>query len=408
MISFINKLLTQNLRPPSIRSSPEFSVEAEYENDFLNYYQQYLQPLFQEYSSQKLQKLEHYNKLFYNSLIIALVSLIITIIILFTPLHNYYNIMASGFNHAIESYTIWWKGLPRWIQIISPSKLIIWSFPNPLVLEFLILFCIIFYLFISLLRTRTSIKEKILLPIYGYMGDFFYTPNTFIENLDFYNALMLPSHDQVLFEDGSIIANYPDANIEIVETSLIIHDQDSRLKPNTPTFIGLLIAVNFPKDIPIKGHHVFTSTLPEWLENLFAKEKKLSRYGYSGISELYSSNIEEIKKIDPNGLLNTLDEIAKIVANNNKNTSYIDYGIISLLKRKKTLHPIKNIDTLIQCAIYEQKLFIILPTNRELLLTQSIFDNNSNIYNQDMHIILAAVYLTFLFIKHINTDTKHE
>ncbi|AIL64625.1 hypothetical protein NOVO_01100 [Rickettsiales bacterium Ac37b] len=310
----------------------------------------------------------------------------------------------------MASYTIWWYGLPKWIQIIFPSKLVIWSFPHPLTLELLILFFISLYLFVSLLRTRVSIKEKILLPIYEYMGDFFYSTQNSIQNEIFYNALILPSHDQISFSNGSIIANYPDARIEIVETSLLIQDPDSRFKPSTPTFIGLLIAVNFPKGISIKGHHLFTSSVPNWLTQLLAKEQKLSKYGYSGTSELYSSDIEEIKKIDPNGLLNTIDEIAKIVASNNRNKKafYLDDKIVSFLKRKKSISLLENIDKLIQCAIYEQKLFIMIPSNKELLLTQSIFDHDSNKYNQDIHIILATLYLTFLFIKHINAEPNYE
>lgn len=318
--------------------------------------------------------------------------------------------MASGFNHAMTSYTEWWHGLPRWIQIIAPSKLIIWPFPNPIGLELLLLFSISIYLLISLLKTRVPIKEKVLLPIYQYMGDFFYTSTNTIENSSFYNALILPSHDQVMFKNGSIIGNYPDATIEIAETSIVINDQDSKFKPSTPIFKGLLVVVSFPHEISIKGHHIFTSSLPNWLEKLLAKEQKLFKYGYSGISELYSSDIEEVKKIDPSDLLATLDEITKIVSNNNRleNTTYLDDKIISFLKRQKPLYYIENIDKLIQCAIYEQKLFIIVPSNRELLLTQSIFDPNSNKYYEDIHIILATVYLTFLFIKHINAETNHE
>ncbi|AIL64624.1 hypothetical protein NOVO_01095 [Rickettsiales bacterium Ac37b] len=57
MIGFIKKLLKQNLDPLKSEQMQAFSVEADYEKDFPNYYKEHLEPYFKEYFSQKFKTL---------------------------------------------------------------------------------------------------------------------------------------------------------------------------------------------------------------------------------------------------------------------------------------------------------------------------------------------------------------
>jgi hypothetical protein len=295
----------------------------------------------------------------------------------------------------MESYHSWWQGRPQYLKFFLPSKLFIWHFPHPIVVELLLILYLLVRVIVPAFKYRQSIKYDILLKVFSFYTEASHNPYKNFSDTEFYNALLLPPYDQIQQEEGCITLSYKDIFIQAYEIKLLQNNRKGNYAPKVPAFQGLCFVVDL-HSVGLSGvSEIIITNPPKFIQKKLGEN--LSKLNLPEIDNLYVYQAQESTILTTSTITSAISSISKIIiANNNLPSKRWDDKIIAICQREKSIDPNLAIAKSLQCAIHKEKLYVLVPLKRGLFEANSVF--NSAINNKDIRVILSSLHLTFTII----------
>jgi hypothetical protein len=358
--------------------------------DFNKYYENNLKPIIDHDEDKRLSRVKSIKYKAISSFIIISIAIILTFILTFTDLGNNYNLFAKNFDQFMDQYQNWYLMKNWFFRIFLPSKLVWWNFPSPTFISAILLLILFTRLMLPIFSyKRGSFKNKIIMPLLKYTGDFVFTDkNTLLES-NFHQALDFPKFDLADFDKACYSLDYKNTRITICELSLLseiieIHNF------KTPIFKGILAACDFKdKKIELDGKTIIVTNLndslkekidQQKLENIIIDKATIFSNIAQNLSDKKILNLADIlkKNSDVINELNDYDQELiwdEIIAN--KYNRYIppEAGHIN--------------DKTIECAILDNVLYFMIPFNRDLFAKNSVFTKCD--YRKDIDLVLQSI-----------------
>jgi hypothetical protein len=299
------------------------------------------------------------------------------------------------------TYNKWWSGLHGIFRFILPSDLVAWSFPSPLTIIIILILALSARCLFPVFSYRRSIKYSCTMPILNFMGDFKYNQTNQLIGTGYYNALALPAFDEGIFDNGSFRIDYKDVTIDVSELKLMIFSQ-GKTTFKTPSFMGFIVVCDFNNfNLELGGRNIIVTNPDKALDKLLL-EDELKLLDLSNNlklpTHLYSTLEENFTKPIFTNLAKVIDDASVIINKNNDfdSNNLFDDKIINRLTRFLPPTDEVTINKSIQLATIENKVFLMIPFNRELFAKSSIF--TSSYKQEDIHLILSTINMIYNII----------
>jgi hypothetical protein len=376
-----------------------FNELYDFEHGFNEYYKQNLNLIFEAHEFRRTQYLKLIIHRLKTSLIILSIALFSAIILTVTPLHKLYDTISLGFNSIMSGYNKWWAETSFIFKFLLPSELIIWNFPSPFIIVIILLLILGFRCLFPIFSYRKSIKLFCTLPVFNFMGKCKFNETNIVSTSDYYKALILPIFDEAIFSKGNFELIYKHVVINISELKLMLTSQQNVIF-KTPSFIGFMVVCDF-KDF---NHDITNNIIVTNIYDGF--KEKLDNYHQIELKNNFSEQISFFNFHPENYNNSLINNIALDISNyssiiNKHNNNIISWDDKLFNRLMRFIPPIEGIiiDKTMQCSFFDNKVYFMMPFNREIFDKNSLFKPSTNI--DDIHLMLASIKMIYSVIDKI-------
>ena len=226
-----------------------------------------------------------------------------------------------------------------------------------------------FWIFSPIWSYEENIKKEIFPNVLNFFGDFKYHIETKKSVKEYYATELIPKHDTEIAEDH-ITGTYKDIKVDLFETKLSKDsDENSSTTLNT-VFDGIIVELSMNKSF--SGKTVVKKDIGT-VGNWFIKK---------------STSLKKVKLEDPN-----FEKMFEVYSDDHVEARYLLTG--TFIERLKEL--VENFGgKSIQCCFYNNKLLMMIPIEKDLFETGSIYEAEDFI--DDSKSLLKELSLIFSII----------
>ena len=336
------KLLSKDLfKSSKIRDT--FPEEKDYEIGFSDHYNKYLKDKVERFEENRISTLKEARK----RLIIWLFYIFFTSFIVYFLYKNFLEL-----NRDIVAFT----------TLILVSIGVAAPF---------------FWIFSPIWSYEENIKKEIFPNVLNFFGDFKYHVETKKSVKEYYATELIPKHDTEIAEDH-ITGTYKDIKVDLFETRLSKDsDKNSSTTLNT-VFDGIIVELSMNKSF--SGKTVIkkdSGTVGNWFINK-------------------SNSLKKVKLEDPN-----FEKMFEVYSDDQVEARYL--LTVTFIERLKEL--VENFGgKSIQCCFYNNKLLMMIPIEKDLFETGSIYEAEDFI--DDSKSLLKELSLIFNIIDTLKLNMK--
>ena len=336
------KLLSKDLvKSSKIRDT--FPEEKDYEIGFSDHYNKYLKDKVERFEENRISTLKEARK----RLIIWLFYIFFTSFIVYFLYKNFLEL-----NRDIVAFT----------TLILVSIGVAAPF---------------FWIFSPIWSYEENIKKEIFPNVLNFFGDFKYYIETKKSVKEYYATELIPKHDTEIAEDH-ISGTYKDIKVDLFETKLSKDsDENSSTTLNT-IFDGIIVELSMNKSF--SGKTVVKKdfgTVGNWFINK-------------------STSLKKVKLEDPN-----FEKMFEVYSDDQVEARYL--LTVTFIERLKEL--VENFGgKSIQCCFYNNKLLMMIPIEKDLFETGSIYEAEDFI--DDSKSLLKELSLIFNIIDTLKLNMK--
>ena len=230
-----------------------------------------------------------------------------------------------------------------------------------------------FWIFSPIWSYEENIKKEIFPNVLNFFGDFKYHIETKKSVKEYYATELIPKHDTEIAEDH-ITGTYKDIKVDLFETKL---SKDSDENSNT-VFDGIIVELSMNKSF--SGKTVVKKdfgTVGNWFINK-------------------STSLKKVKLEDPN-----FEKMFEVYSDDQVEARYL--LTVTFIERLKEL--VENFGgKSIQCCFYNNKLLMMIPIEKDLFETGSIYEAEDFI--DDSKSLLKELSLIFNIIDTLKLNMK--
>ena len=335
------KLLSKDLfKSSKIRDT--FPEEKDYEIGFSDHYNKYLKDKVERFEENRISTLKEARK----RLIIWLFYIFFTSFIVYFLYKNFLEL-----NRDIVAFT----------TLILVSIGVAAPF---------------FWIFSPIWSYEENIKKEIFPNVLNFFGDFKYHIETKKSVKEYYATELIPKHDTEIAEDH-ITGTYKDIKVDLFETKLSNDsDENSSTTLNT-VFDGIIVELSMNKSF--SGKTVVkkdSGTVGNWFKK--------------------STSLKKVKLEDPN-----FEKMFEVYSDDQVEARYL--LTVTFIERLKEL--VENFGgKSIQCCFYNNKLLMMIPIEKDLFETGSIYEAEDFI--DDSKSLLKELSLIFNIIDTLKLNMK--
>ena len=336
------KLLSKDLvKSSKIRDT--FPEEKDYEIGFSDHYNKYLKDKVERFEENRISTLKEARK----RLIIWLFYIFFTSFIVYFLYKNFLEL-----NRDIVAFT----------TLILVSIGVAAPF---------------FWIFSPIWSYEENIKKEIFPNVLNFFGDFKYHIETKKSVKEYYATELIPKHDTEIAEDH-ITGTYKDIKVDLFETKLSNDsDENSSTTLNT-VFDGIIVELSMNKSF--SGKTVI--------------KKDIGTVGNWFINK--STSLKKVKLEDPN-----FEKMFEVYSDDQVEARYL--LTVTFIERLKEL--VENFGgKSIQCCFYNNKLLMMIPIEKDLFETGSIYEAEDFI--DDIKSLLKELSLIFNIIDTLKLNMK--
>ena len=336
------KLLSKDLvKSSKIRDT--FPEEKDYEIGFSDHYNKYLKDKVERFEENRISTLKEARK----RLIIWLFYIFFTSFIVYFLYKNFLEL-----NRDIVAFT----------TLILVSIGVAAPF---------------FWIFSPIWSYEENIKKEIFPNVLNFFGDFKYHIETKKSVKEYYATELIPNHDTEIAEDH-ITGTYKDIKVDLFETKLSKDsDENSSTTINT-VFDGIIVELSMNKSF--SGKTVI--------------KKDIGTVGNWFINK--STSLKKVKLEDPN-----FEKMFEVYSDDQVEARYL--LTVTFIERLKEL--VENFGgKSIQCCFYNNKLLMMIPIEKDLFETGSIYEAEDFI--DDIKSLLKELSLIFNIIDTLKLNMK--
>ena len=222
-----------------------------------------------------------------------------------------------------------------------------------------------------------NIKKEIFPNVLNFFGDFKYHIETKKSVKEYYATELIPKHDTEIAEDH-ITGTYKDIKVDLFETKLSKDsDENSSTTLNT-VFDGIIVELSMNKSF--SGKTVVKKDIGT-VGNWFIKK---------------STSLKKVKLEDPN-----FEKMFEVYSDDQVEARYL--LTVTFIERLKEL--VENFGgKSIQCCFYNNKLLMMIPIEKDLFETGSIYEAEDFI--DDSKSLLKELSLIFNIIDTLKLNMK--
>ena len=234
-----------------------------------------------------------------------------------------------------------------------------------------------FWIFSPIWSYEENIKKEIFPNVLNFFGDFKYHVETKKSVKEYYATELIPKHDTEIAEDH-IKGTYKDIKVDLFETKLSKDsDENSSTTLNT-VFDGIIVELSMNKSF--SGKTVVKKdfgTVGNWFINK-------------------STSLKKVKLEDPN-----FEKMFEVYSDDQVEARYL--LTVTFIERLKEL--VENFGgKSIQCCFYNNKLLMMIPIEKDLFETGSIYEAEDFI--DDSKSLLKELSLIFSIIDTLKLNMK--
>ena len=234
-----------------------------------------------------------------------------------------------------------------------------------------------FWIFSPIWSYEENIKKEIFPNVLNFFGDFKYHVETKKSVKEYYATELIPKHDTEIAEDH-ITGTYKDIKVDLFETKLSKDsDENSSTTLNT-VFDGIIVELSMNKSF--SGKTVVKKdfgTVGNWFINK-------------------STSLKKVKLEDPN-----FEKMFEVYSDDQVEARYL--LTVTFIERLKEL--VENFGgKSIQCCFYNNKLLMMIPIEKDLFETGSIYEAEDFI--DDSKSLLKELSLIFSIIDTLKLNMK--
>ena len=230
-----------------------------------------------------------------------------------------------------------------------------------------------FWIFSPIWSYEENIKKEIFPNVLNFFGDFKYHIETKKSVKEYYATELIPKHDTEIAEDH-ITGTYKDIKVDLFETKL---SKDSDENSNT-VFDGIIVELSMNKSF--SGKTVI--------------KKDIGTVGNWFINK--STSLKKVKLEDPN-----FEKMFEVYSDDQVEARYL--LTVTFIERLKEL--VENFGgKSIQCCFYNNKLLMMIPIEKDLFETGSIYEAEDFI--DDSKSLLKELSLIFNIIDTLKLNMK--
>ena len=336
------KLLSRDLvKSSKIRDT--FPEEKDYEIGFSDHYNKYLKDKVERFEENRISTLKEARK----RLIIWLFYIFFTSFIVYFLYKNFLEL-----NRDIVAFT----------TLILVSIGVAAPF---------------FWIFSPIWSYEENIKKEIFPNVLNFFGDFKYHVETKKSVKEYYATELIPKHDTEIAEDH-ITGTYKDIKVDLFETKLSKDsDENSSTTLNT-VFDGIIVELSMNKSFSGKT----------------VVKKDIGTVGNWFINK--STSLKKVKLEDPN-----FEKMFEVYSDDQVEARYL--LTVTFIERLKEL--VENFGgKSIQCCFYNNKLLMMIPIEKDLFETGSIYEAEDFI--DDSKNLLKELSLIFNIIDTLKLNMK--
>jgi hypothetical protein len=358
--------------------------------DFNNYYEKKLKPIIDSNEDERLAKIKSIKYKSISAVIIISIAAILTLILTLSDLGNNYNLFAKKFDHLMNNYHDWYLMRNWFFRIFLPSKLVLFNFPSPIIISgVLLLILLVRIILVIVSYNRGSFKNQIIMPLLKYSGNFIFTEENILLKSNFHQGLVFPNFDLANLDTGCYFLDYKNIEVIISEFSILSEIKDIHTF-KTPTFKGILVACNF-KDIKIElnGKIIIVININDSLkEKINQQELKNIIVDKATIYSDIEQNLSDKKLLNLANILNKNSSIINEL-NDYAQELMLDEIIINKYKRYIPAEAESINDKILQCAILDNVVYLMIPFNRDIFAKSSVFSKTDS--QKDIDLVLASI-----------------
>ena len=234
-----------------------------------------------------------------------------------------------------------------------------------------------FWIFSPIWSYEENIKKEIFPNVLNFFGDFKYHIETKKSVKEYYATELIPKHDTEIAEDH-ITGTYKDIKVDLFETKLSNDsDENSSTTLNT-VFDGIIVELSMNKSF--SGKTVIKKDIGT-VGNWFIKK---------------STSLKKVKLEDPN-----FEKMFEVYSDDQVEARYL--LTVTFIERLKEL--VENFGgKSIQCCFYNNKLLMMIPIEKDLFETGSIYEAEDFI--DDSKSLLKELSLIFNIIDTLKLNMK--
>ena len=234
-----------------------------------------------------------------------------------------------------------------------------------------------FWIFSPIWSYEENIKKEIFPNVLNFFGDFKYHIETKKSVKEYYATELIPKHDTEIAEDH-ITGTYKDIKVDLFETKLSNDsDENSSTTLNT-VFDGIIVELSMNKSF--SGKTVI--------------KKDIGTAGNWFINK--STSLKKVKLEDPN-----FEKMFEVYSDDQVEARYL--LTVTFIERLKEL--VENFGgKSIQCCFYNNKLLMMIPIEKDLFETGSIYEAEDFI--DDSKSLLKELSLIFNIIDTLKLNMK--
>ena len=234
-----------------------------------------------------------------------------------------------------------------------------------------------FWIFSPIWSYEENIKKEIFPNVLNFFGDFKYHVETKKSVKEYYATELIPKHDSEIAEDH-ITGTYKDIKVDLFETKLSNDsDENSSTTLNT-VFDGIIVELSMNKSF---GGKTVVKKESGTVGNWFIKK---------------STSLKKVKLEDP-----IFEKMFEVYSDDQVEARYL--LTVTFIERLKEL--VENFgEKSIQCCFYNNKLLMMIPIEKDLFETGSIYEAEDFI--DDSKSLLKELSLIFNIIDTLKLNMK--
>ena len=340
----------------SLSSDFNFNEIYPHEKGFADFYEKNIKEAYEKAELERLKNLKAFQYRRNKAMSWSILWLLFTALVYQGKFYNfYYNVLVKSYDKALALYHNFWESMPSIIKFITPSKLLYFDFPKPIVLLIIALILINIWWIKLAFKKLPNLYLDVYLKVFKFVDEGFVKQDfAIIQELDFYNYLSLPQYSYIHF-DNPILNTKEDHKIEITDVKMY-NQPDLQKKKRFISFCGLFITTPVARDSKELVRFVFQESN---MANATPEVKQLA---------------EIIFKYNKPHKKDCLDTKIKDIFYNFKNNI--------------TKHSVIN---KIEFASKENMLLGMISINRELFTSKTLFRTLIN--HDDIRLLLAVCAL---------------